>query len=174
MKIPSIKSFLFKRKHKVISSHSLVPSFFARGLKRNVLSWNSPSNFFGFSNSVLRSSFSPFLTYFNNNWDRGYGDKIRSPGAEQLPWMHGGVLLTPHSEAKARKGFINLIFIFRKMFVCIEKFFLFCTYLLLIVCFSWYLQSRFVVIKSRLKVLMKNFLYFQTIISPIDVFILCR
>ena len=133
MKIPSIKSFLFKRKHKVIPSHSFVPSFFARDFKRNVFILKLSLQFFWLFNSVLRSSFSPFLTYFNNNWDRGYGDKIRSPGAEQLPWMHGGALLTPHSEAKARKGFINLIFIFRKMFVCIEKFFSF-LYLFTISC----------------------------------------
>ena len=75
---------------------------------------------------------------------------------------------------ESKERFHQSYFIFRKMFVCIEEFFLFCTYLLLIFCFSWYLQSRFVVIKSRLKVLMKNFLCFQTIISPIDVFILCR
>jgi len=118
LKIPSIKSFLFKRKHKVIPSHSFVPSFFARDFKRNVFILKLSLQFFDYFDSVPRSSFSPFLTYFNNNWDRGYGDKIRSPGVEQLPWMHGDAPLTPHSEPKVRKGFINLIFIFRKN-VCV-------------------------------------------------------
>ncbi len=111
-----------------------------------------------------------FKTYFNNNWDRGCGDKIGSPCAEQLPWMHGGVLLIPHSEAKARKGFISLI-LFRKC-LCVLKSFLY----LFVINFLFLLTPTIEVclIKSRLKVLMKNFLCFQTIISPIDVFILCR
>ena len=132
LKIPSIKSFLFKRKHKVISSHSPVPSFFARGLKRNVLSWNSLSNFFKIPNSFLRPSFSPLklisiiieigdvetkLDLLVQNNSRGCMEEF---------------CLSPTLRRKQGKV-SSVLFYFRKMFVCIEEFFfLFCTYLLII------------------------------------------
>ncbi len=171
MKIPSIKSFLFKRKHKVISSHSPVPSFFARGLKRmSYLETLSPI----FLRFLIVFSDLPFplLKLISIIIELGdvCGDKIGSPCAEHSRGCMEEFCLSP--TLRRKQGKVSSILFYLEKCLCVLK--SFCTYLLLIFLFLLTPTIEVCLIKSRLKVLMKNFLCFQTIISPIDVFILCR